>query len=37
MSDTIPADYIPKCVERLLSGICNKEDELDELYDKVHK
>ena len=33
----IPADYIPNCVEKLHSDICNKEDELDELYDKVHE
>ena len=37
MADKIPADYIPKCVEKLHSDICNKEDELDELYDKVHE
>ena len=28
---TIPADYIPKCVEKLHSHICNKEDKVDEL------
>ena len=28
-----PADFIPK----LHADICNKEDELDELYDKIHK
>ena len=33
----IPADYIPKCLEKLHSDICNKEDELDELYDKVEE
>ena len=33
----IQADYIPKCVEKLYSDICNKEVELDELYDKVHE
>ena len=32
MADKIPADYIPKRVEKLHSDICNKEDELDELY-----
>ena len=33
----IPAGYIAKCVEKEHSDICNKEDELDELYDKVHE
>ena len=28
---------LPKCVENLHLDICNKEDELDELYDKVHE
>ena len=37
MTDRIPADYIPKCVEKLYSDICNKDDEVDELYDKVHE
>ena len=37
MTDRIPVHYIPKCVEKLHSDICNKEDELDELYDKVHE
>ena len=27
------ADYIVKCVEKLHLDICDKEDELDELYD----
>ena len=27
----IPADYIPKCVEKLNSDIRSKEDEVDEL------
>ena len=33
----IPADYIQKCVGKLHSDICSKEDELDELYDKIHE
>ena len=37
MADRIPADYIPKCVEKLHSDVCNKEDELDELYHKIHE
>ena len=37
MTDKIPADYISKCVEKLHSDICNKEDELHEQYDKVHE
>lgn len=38
MADTIvPACYIPKCVEKMHSGICYKEDELDELHDKIHE
>ena len=37
MSDKIPADYTPEWVEKLLSDIWNKEDELDELYDKVYE
>ena len=37
MTNRIPADYIPKCVEKLHSDICNKEDELDEVYDKIHE
>ena len=36
MTNRIPADYIPKCVEKLHSDICNKEDEPDEVYDKIH-
>ena len=36
MKDRIPADYILKCVEKLHTGICNKEDELV-LYDKIHE
>ena len=28
---------LPKCVENLHLDICNKEDELDELYVKVHE
>ena len=32
-----PADFIPKCVEKLHADICNKEDELDEIYDKLHE
>ena len=35
MTDKIPTDYISKCVEKLHSDICNKEDELHELY--VHE
>ena len=31
------ADYIVKCVEKLHSDICDKEDELDELYDKIRE
>ena len=31
------ADHIVKCVEKLHSDICDKEDELDELYDKVRE
>ena len=31
------ADYILKCVEKLHSDICDKEDELDELYDKTRE
>ena len=30
-------DKIPKYSEKLHSGIHNKEDELDKLYDKLHK
>ena len=37
MTDRIPAYYIPKCVEKLHPDICNKEDELDELYDEVNE
>ena len=29
------ADHIVKCVEKLHSDICDNEDELDELYDKI--
>ena len=31
------ADYIVKCVEKLHSDICDKEDGLDELYDKIRE
>ena len=31
------ADYIVKCVEKQHSDICDKEDELDELYDKIRE
>ena len=31
------ANYIVKCVEKLHSDICDKEDELDELYDKIRE
>ena len=31
-----PADFIPKRIEKLHSDICNKEDELGELYKKIH-
>ena len=31
------ADYIVKCVEKLHSDICDKEEELDELYDKTRE
>lgn len=31
------ADYIVKCVENLHSVICDKEDERNELYDKICK
>ena len=31
------ADYIVKCVEKLHSDICDKEDELYELYDKIRE
>ena len=31
------ADYIVKCVEKLHSDICDKEDELDELYNKIRE
>jgi len=31
------ADYIVKCVEKLHSDICDKEDEVNELYDKIRK
>ena len=31
------AGYIVKCVEKLHSDICDKEDELDELYDKIRE
>ena len=31
------ADYIVKCVEKLHSDMCDKEDELDELYDKIRE
>ena len=31
------ADYIVKCVEKLYSDICDKEEELDELYDKTRE
>ena len=37
MTGRIPANYIPKCVEKLHSDISNNEDELDELYDKIHE
>ena len=30
-------DHIVKCVEKLHSDICDKEDELDELYDKIRE
>ena len=30
-------DHIPKCVEKLHSDICNKEDEVDELCHKMHE
>ena len=30
-------DKIPKFIEKLHSDIHNKEDELDKLYDKIHK
>ena len=33
----IPADYIQKCVEKLHSVICSKEEELEKLYDKIHE
>ena len=29
------ADYIVKCVEKLHSDICDKEDELDELKECI--
>ena len=31
------ADYIVKCVEQQHSDICDEEDELDELYDKIRE
>ena len=31
------ADYIVKCVEKLHLDICDKEDELDELYNKIRE
>ena len=37
MADKTPADYYSKCVEKLHSDICNKEEELDALYDKAHE
>lgn len=37
MTGRIPANYILKCVEKLHSDISNNEDELDELYDKIHE
>ena len=30
-------DHTVKCVEKLHSDICDKEDELDELYDKIRE
>ena len=30
-------DHIAKCVEKLHSDICDKGDELDELYDKIRE
>ena len=32
-----PVDFISKCDEKLHAAICNKEDELDELYYKIHE
>ena len=31
------ANHIVKCLEKLHSDICDKEDELDELYDKIRE
>ena len=31
------ADHIVKCIEKLHSDICDKEDKLGELYDKIRE